>query len=372
MLLMISCRHAAEEGDDDKPPPAAVTCRAAPAAAIDETVEVTGVIAPPPKLDAVVSSPVAGRVGLVAIEEGDDVKAGALLAIIEDPALPAGSLEAKAAVAAAQATKAAADQELARQDRLVTAGIGARKDLDDAKAKAAAAAAELDAANARSGLANTRLSRREIRSPRAGTVLHVWRKLGESVDGTAATPIAEVADLDTLELHAQAPPGALAPLGEGMTARVKVLGIEGTVAATVYRVAPAIDPSTMLGLVRARLQKDIPAIKVGTAATAQILVASRPGVRVPAAALRRSMVGADEVVVCEGGTAHVRTVTVGNRDLPGDNPVEIKDGLKPGEQVVVDHVLGLQDGQPLTAAKAEEPDKPGSAQPEKSTESKDR
>src|SRR5262249_20254969 len=154
-----------------KPAAAAVTCAPVQAAKIEDVVDVSGVIAPPPKLDAVVSSPVAGRVAQVLVDEGDKVAAGALLALIEDPALPAGSIEAKAKVAAAQGNKLAADQEVTRQERLVATGIGARKDLDDAKAKAAAAAAEVEAARARSGLASSQLARREIRSPRSGVVL---------------------------------------------------------------------------------------------------------------------------------------------------------------------------------------------------------
>ncbi len=344
--LTLACRHAAEGEEDDKPAPAMVTCRQVASATIDDQIDVTGVIAPPPKLDAIVSSPVPGRVAQVVVEEGDHVAAGALLAVIEDPALGAGSLEAKAAVENAQAQRAAADQEVARQERLVNAGIGARKDLDDARAKQAAAMAELAAASARAGLAGAQLARREIRAPRAGVVLHLQRKVGESVDGTAATPIAEIADLSVLELHAQAPPAALRPLREGMAATVRVMGSEAPVAGTLVRVAPAVDPTTMLGLVRVALATS-EGVKVGTAATGQISIAQRPGIRVPASALRRSMVGEDEVVVCEGGTAHVRTVAIGKR---GDQGTEIKDGLKAGEQVVVDHVLGLQDGQPLTTA----------------------
>src|SRR5262249_56197171 len=100
IVVAVACRHApeAEAGDDDKPAPAAVTCRPAAAATIDDLVDVTGVIAPPPKLDAVVSSPVPGRVAQVMVDEGDRVAAGALLAGVEDPALGAGSREAKAAV----------------------------------------------------------------------------------------------------------------------------------------------------------------------------------------------------------------------------------------------------------------------------------
>jgi len=338
------CRQKAAEDDEDKPAPATVTCRAVEPATIDDAIDVAGVIAPPPKLDAIVSSPVAGRVAQVVVEEGDRVAAGALLAAIEDPALTAGSLETRAAVDSARAQKTAADQEVARQERLVQSGIGARKDLDDARAKQAAAAGELAAASARSGLAGAQLARREIRAPRAGVVLHVQRKVGESVDGTAATPIAEIADITVLELHAQATPSALRPLRDGMTATVRPLGSD-PVAGTVVRVAPAVDPATMLGLVRVALA-DGAGIKVGTAATGQIVVAQRPGVRVPASALRRSMVGEEEVVVCEGSVAHVRKVELGNR---GERGVEIKAGLRAGEQVVIDHVLGLQDGQPLAA-----------------------
>jgi len=255
------CRQKAAEDDEDKPAPATVTCRAVEPATIDDAIDVAGVIAPPPKLDAIVSSPVAGRVAQVVVEEGDRVAAGALLAAIEDPALTAGSLETRAAVDSARAQKTAADQEVARQERLVQSGIGARKDLDDARAKQAAAAGELAAASARSGLAGAQLARREIRAPRAGVVLHVQRKVGESVDGTAATPIAEIADITVLELHAQATPSALRPLRDGMTATVRPLGSD-PVAGTVVRVAPAVDPATMLGLVRVALA-DGAGIKVG-------------------------------------------------------------------------------------------------------------
>jgi multidrug efflux pump subunit AcrA (membrane-fusion protein) len=63
-----------------------------------------------------------------------------------------------------------------------------------------------------------------------------------------------------------------------------------------------------------------------------------------AAALRRSTAGSDEVVVCDGSVARVRAVTVAHRT---DTEIEIASGIKPGEQVVVDHVLGLEDGQAL-------------------------
>jgi RND family efflux transporter MFP subunit len=349
IALLVGCHHAAEEAEE-KRAPAAVTCSAVEAAQIDETIDVSGVIAPPPKLRALVGSQVAGRIARVYVEEGDPVAAGALIAMIEDPALPAGTAEARAVVAAAEAAKAAADVEVARQQRLVTTGIGARKDLDDAKARAATTAAELAGARARSGLASSQLSRREIRAPQSGVVLHLYHRAGETVDGTGGSPIAEVADISTLELHAQTSPGSLARLHDGLPASIHVLGIEAPIAGTVARVAPAVDPTTLLGQVRIALASS-ENVKVGTSATAQIAVATRPGIRIPATALRRSMVGDDEVVTCVNGTAKVKTVKVGIRS---DKGVAILEGLAAGDRVVTDHALGLDDGQPLDEKKLEE------------------
>jgi hypothetical protein len=116
------------------------------------------------------------------------------------------------------------------------------------------------------------------------------------------------------------------------------------------RVAPAVDPATLLGGVRLAIDpkaEGIAGVKVGSAATARIVIATRPGVVVPEAALRRSMVGADEVVVCDGNVARITAVTVGQRSERG---VELTGGLKPGDRIVVDHVLGIEDGQRLVAA----------------------
>lgn len=330
-------------------PPAEVTCQAITSTTVDEVVELAGVIAPPPKLDAVLSSPIAGRVAQVVVEEGDQVAAGALLATVEDPALAAGSVESRAAVASAQASKQTADAEAARQARLFESGIAARRDVEESRAKATAAGAELQAADARAGLASTQLARRELRAPRAGIVLHIWRRAGESVDGTAATPIAEVADLSVLEVRAQVAPRSLVRLHDGLTAQVRVLGIEAPIAATVVRVAPAVDPATLLGTVRLRLAAVDPRPPVGSAATAHVVVAHHPGLVVPAPALRRSTAGADELVVCDGELAKVRSVTIGQRPA---GAAEILTGLAANEQIVVDHVLGLEDGRRLVRAKA--------------------
>ena len=344
-LALAGCRGTPTAEPAEELRPAAVTCAPIVAGQVEDVVEVDGVISPPPKLDAVISSPVAGRIAQLAIEEGDHVVAGALLATIEDPTLPAGNLEARAQVASAKATSEAAQLELARQQRLVESGIGARRDLEDARAKAASAVAELDVANARSGLASRQLARRELRAPHAGVVLHVWKRAGESVDGTTATPVAEIADVSVLEVRAQVAPASLIKLADGLAATVRIAGVEAEIPAIVARVAPAVDPTTLLGTVRVRLTGG-GTIPIGSAATARIVITRHPGLVVPPDALRRSQLGTDEVVTCKDDLAKVVAVTIGQRAASG---VEITSGLVAGDRVVVDHVLGLEDGQHLTS-----------------------
>jgi RND family efflux transporter MFP subunit len=313
---------------------------------VDDIVEVTGQIAPPPRVDATVSSPVAGRISRVYVEEGDSVVEGALLATVEDPSLPAGKAEAGADVARARANKVAADQDLARQQRLVTSGIGAQRDLDEARARAAAAAAEVDAAAARAGFAAKNNARRDVRAPHAGVVLQLLKHVGESVDGTASTPVARVADVSTLEMHAQLAAASLASIQEGMPATIRLVGTRADITGKVVRVARALDPTTLLGMVRVVLDGKHNA-PVGSAATGRIVTGSHPGFLVPASALRRSTVGSDELVVCDGTVARVRPVSVGQRR---DGMVEISSGVRPGERVVSEHVLGLEEGQALAPA----------------------
>lgn len=346
VVALAGCAKPAAEEAETRPP-AAVTCAPVTAGDVHDVVELTGTIAPPPRLDAVMSSPVAGRVSQVSVDEGDKVAAGALLATVEDPALPAGAVEARAQVAAAKAAKTAAELEVARQTRLVESGVGARKDLDEANGRLAAANAELEAAGARVGLADRQLARRDLRAPYAGVVLHVWKRAGESVDGTTATPILEVADVSRLELRAQVSPRALVGLADNMPASVTVLGLDAPIAGTIARVSPAVDPTTLLGNVRIALDPQTHP-PVGSAATARVTVKTRPGVSVPPAALRRSITGSDEVVACDKGVARVKPVTVGVRE--GDR-VEIASGLAAGDSIVVDRPLGLDDGQAIKADK---------------------
>jgi HlyD family secretion protein len=136
-----------------------------------------------------------------------------------------------------------------------------------------------------------------------------------------------------------------------MPATVRIVGTERDIPGKVVRVAPAVDPTTLLGRLRVQLDGS-PRVPVGSAATGTVITGSHVGLLVPSSALRRSPVGSDEIVVCDGSVARVRTVAVGPHR---DGMVAIADGLRAGEQVVSDHVLGLEEGQPIAPERAKSP-----------------
>ena len=279
-----------------------------------------------------ISSPVAGRVAQVAVEEGDHVAAGALLAVIEDPSLPAGSVEAHAGVASAQAHEARRRSGARASARLVDSGIGARRDLDDARAKAAAAAAELDAAMRAISLASQQLARRELRAPHAGVVLHVWKRVGESVDGTTATPVAEVADLTRARApRAGARRQRLCKLHDGLAATVQ-RARQSTPVAAHGRARRAGGRSDDAARQRARSRstraKTTP--PVGSAATARIVIAQRQGVVVPAD--RAAAIGdrhRRDRRVRQAASRGCATVTIGVR---GDTASRSRRGSRPASR----------------------------------------
>ena len=352
VVAFAACRraNAPEPADDDgSAAPVAVSCAAATALTTPTAFELRGVVAAPPSRDAAVSSTVAGRIVDVRVREGDAVTRGQLLATVDDPSLSPAVAESDAAVSAAGAALATADAARARTHRLVDEGIAPRRDAEDVDARHAAAAAEVAAAAARRDVARSHRDRARVTAPIAGIVVRVLRHAGELVDGTATTPLAEIADLSTLELRVDVPAAQLVHVSVGQSARATLDALPGeTIGATIIAVSPAVDPTTGLGVVRAQLDA-APAgvhLVIGLAGILHVDVPrTTPGVAVPIAAVRRAADGTQQVVACNANhVASTVAVTVGPRD--GDQ-IEILRGVAAGQLVVTSHVLGLEDGAPF-------------------------
>jgi len=169
----------------------------------DDVVKAAGVIKPMIGAEVRVGSRVSGVVRRLFVRVGDSVKAGQLLAELDDRDLIARCAEARASLQVADANLAYARAELARKRELSAQSLIARSELDLAQRAFDVAAQELNGAKAGLQSANTQRSYAKIVAPIDGVVASVSTQEGETVAASFAAPtFVTLVDLSRLETWA--------------------------------------------------------------------------------------------------------------------------------------------------------------------------
>jgi RND family efflux transporter MFP subunit len=349
--------EAAAKKDDS---PAQVTVTKVTRADISRMLQLSGSVAAVPNRDVKVSSLVPGRVAELSVAEGDRVSAGEVIARIDDHSFRDQVSQAEAGEAQALANVENAKLNLARNEDLVQRGIAARKDLDDARMASSVTAAALKQAQATLSTARLQLSRTEIHSPIAGTIVKRFVSGGEQVDGTAAAPIVEVANLSEVELNANVSAGDLMSMKQGQPIHLTSAMVPGkTFNGQIINVPSAVDPTSNAGVVRIRIPNGTGELRLGMFLGAQVPVETHvKALTVVPGAIYRGEDGTARVFVLQGDTANVAPVTLG---LETPDRVEILSGVKDGDTVILTGGYGLSDKAKVTvsapAAEGAAPDK---------------
>jgi RND family efflux transporter MFP subunit len=303
------------------------------------TVIVRGTIAAAPNDDVKISSLVAGRVVAVHVAEGDSVRKGQVVAEIDRKPLEDEQRQAVAALDQARAMLENAKLNLERTQRLFERGIAAGKEVEDARAQSAGATAAVEEASAALDIANRNLERANVVTPIAGQVVKRLVSVGEQVDGTAAQPIVEVANLDSVELAASVPAEYLAAVRVGQSAAIRSQTFPGrTFEGQVIAIAPAVDPSNNSALARIRIRNAERLLKVGMFAEARVATeVHQQALVVPASAITHDT-ESTAVYVLNGDVAERTPVTLG---VETPELVEILKGVSEGQVVLTSNIHGL-------------------------------
>ena len=327
-LTLVGCGGGSASGAPESPT-VAVSVVTVTSETFADAIDAIGVVAVRPGHIASLGAPGAARVSAIRVAVGDRVMAGAVLVEL-DPA------PFDATVQGATAVLLTATHAQERAQRLVTAGISPRKDLDVATSELAQASAAAASARRLRTLAT-------VRSPIAGVITRLSATLGASVDGTAA--LVEVADPQFTDLvlavsateAARVTPGARVVLGSGAAHADDSLGT-----GVVSSVAAAIDSATRTVAVRVRLLQTVRLLRIGESVTGRITLAARANaVVVPAAAVVPDGDAFRLYVVDSTNVAHARAITVGARR---NDRVEITTGVAVGERIVTDGAYQVDDG----------------------------
>jgi RND family efflux transporter MFP subunit len=344
--LVAGCSKAGSGSSDDAAPAAAaptpVTLTQVARGDVSKILQLTGSVAAPPNRDVKVSALVAGRIADLNVAEGDRVGAGQIIAKIDDHTYRDQVTQAEAGVAQAEANVENAKLNLARNEDLVQKGIAARKELEDARTESSVAAAQLRQANATLSLAQAQVTRAEVHSPIAGTVVKRFVSLGEQVDGTAATPIVEVASLSEVELMANVPAEDLRKMPVGTPVQLTSAAVTGRhFSGRVVAVSQAVDPATNAGLVRVRIPNENGDLRLGMFLSAQIPIETHSKVlTVPAGAIYLDQDGNARVFKVDGENATAVQVKEG---IQTPDTVEILSGVKEGDKIILTGGYGLED-----------------------------
>jgi RND family efflux transporter MFP subunit len=322
--------------------PTQVTVTKVTRADISRMLQLSGSVAAVPNRDVKVSSLVPGRVAELTVAEGDRVSAGQVIAKIDDHSFRDQVAQAEAGEAQAQANVDNAKLNLARNEDLVQRGIAARKDLEDARTESSVTAAALKQMQATLSTARLQVSRTEIHSPIAGTIVKRFVSGGEQVDGTAAAPIVEVANLAEVELNANVSATDLVTMKEGQSLHLTSALLPGkTFNGQIVGISSAVDPVSNAGVVRIRIPNGGGTLRLGMFLGAQVPVETHPrALTIPAGSIYRGEDGAARVFVVQGDTANVAPVTLG---LETPDRVEVLSGLNDGDTIILTGGYGLSD-----------------------------
>jgi RND family efflux transporter MFP subunit len=200
---------------------------------VQSTVTVTSTGYVVPQTISKIGAKIPGRVLRVLIKEGDTVKAGAVIAQLEDAdqksAIAAAASRVSVARAHAQTARANLadmDQQVRREQALLTSGAVGRAGLEDLQAKQKSLdeqvkASDSEAVAAQSDVASlsTNLQDRTIVSPIDGTVVAKPVEVGEVVL-PAGNPVAEIADFKSLLVETDVPEARIHLVKKGSPAEV--------------------------------------------------------------------------------------------------------------------------------------------------------
>jgi len=370
-----------------------------------------------PLAQAAISPKVTAPVKKFYVQRGSRVKAGELLATLENGDLTAAALDSKGAYTAAQATydtatRAIAPEEYTRaqldlaqakatldlnqsivksRTQLLAQGAIPGRDLDTAKAALMQAQATYDIAkqhleaveqvsrkaaleNAQGQLASAKgkylgaqaqLSYTEIRSPIDGVVTD--RPLFAGETAAAATPVITVMDTSALLAKLHIAQMQAQQLTVGAPATVTIPGVPEAVPAKVTLISPALDPGSTTVEVWLRVENPKGSYRAGTAVHATIegqTVAN--ALTIPAEAVQTAADGVTKSVMLIGpdGAAHKHGVSLG---IQTAESVQVLDGVAPNDRVITTGAYAMDDG---TKVKIGTP--PSSADDDKGDDAKEK
>jgi len=309
-------------------------------------------------------------------DQGDFVKKGEILAVLDRSTLDTQLAQNEASRAQAEANIAQTQSQIADAEVSVRQAGEALKRAKTLQAKGFATKAELDNAVNASDSANARLEsakralfasqaqiamvdaqkksidiqidKTEVKAPADGLVLARNATLGGIVSSSGGALFRLAID-NEFELSADVAEAALPRLAAGMPAEINVAGWEAPVEGKIRLIGPEVNQASRLGMIRISMPSN-PLPRVGNFGRADIETVRRHALAVPASAV----IYADRdafLQKVENGRVKTVAVKLGAR---AEGYVEVASGISEGDEVVSRAGTFVADGDMVTPVRGEQ------------------
>lgn len=364
LALLAACSGGDDQqaGAASRRPPQLVAAQAAAMEDFAPTLVALGTVTP--RQSVAVRARADGEITGIAFNEGDSVRAGQLLFTLDSRQAEAAVAQAQAELKGAIAAERRATLDYERAEALVGKGFVSAAVRDLARANAFAARSQIDTTRALLRAAEVQLSFLTIRAPISGRTGELGLRRGANVRQGDTTPLVTINQLSPVHVRFLVPadsvPQARAVLGSGGTVVVRARDDAGAAVLARGRLVfldNNVDPGSGGVTARAEFANGDEALWPGAIVTIQLPLATpQPRIALPESAVQTGRdapfvwavaAGAAEQPAGDAaGTGAGARVTMRDVVVAGrmGGKVFLASGVQPGEQVVVDALARLRDG----------------------------
>ncbi len=286
-----------------------------------------------------------GQVKAIYIKEGDFVKKGQLVLKIDDVIMRQQVEAVKQQLEGIKTQLGFAKNIYQRQKNLWDQGIGTEVQLISAKTNVTGLENQLTAAGEQVKLAQEQLKTANVYSDVSGVADAVHVKIGEVFGGPGQI---KIVNTSSLKVVTSVPENYLARLHKGSQVQITIPDAGKKINSSISLISQSIDPSQRGFIAEAKIPYDA-GFKPSQSAVVKILdYAAANAVVIPVNVVQSDETGKYVFVLTKSSTgkttAHRVIVTIG--EVYGES-VEIKAGLKVGDQLVTEGFQNLYEGQSI-------------------------
>ncbi len=300
---------------------------------------VSGTLAP--KDQATVRAEVGGAVISVALEQGQAVRRGQLLARIEARTAGEAVTSAESSVRSQEQALELARRELARAEKLVAAGAVAERSVEAARNDVVRLESEVASAKSRLITARKALGDATVVAPISGVVASRTVNAGDVV--AAGAELYTIVVPSSIQLQASVPSESLSMVKIGAEVAFEVRGYPGqSFTGKVERISPVADPTTRQVPIWVTVDNRSGRLVAGLYADGRVTQASHKGLVIPSSVVADLQTQPTVLRIRDGKVEKV-SVKPGLLD-PQNERVEIVAGLAEGDVLLTGVAQGVTPG----------------------------